>query len=280
VVAAAYTLANITVDAQGRITAASNGVVATSVFGRTGAVSALTGDYAAFYPQIANSETISGSWTYSGTNIHSSGSLRFNDNIPINFGTGIDAVLDYDSAGNDLELLLNGTTNFEIIADTNRMRFRVNNGVTGVVSMGYGNQDTGGIMTGNPDDSGNLTGAKTHSISKVLKPVGLAVWQHLNISSATDTNRNMWQHRVRNTGGASVALTVVQDSTIPDGAWMMVQARGAAMTLVEGSGVTLERYLGSGAPATGTANLARGGWCYILKTSNTSYDIVQGVGLT
>lgn len=67
VVAGAYTFANVTVDAQGRLTAAANGVVATSVFGRTGAVTAATGDYSAFYPTITGgAPNITGNWTISG----------------------------------------------------------------------------------------------------------------------------------------------------------------------------------------------------------------------
>ena len=38
-----------------------------SVFGRTGAVVALTGDYAVFYPQLSGTETITGTWTLDGS---------------------------------------------------------------------------------------------------------------------------------------------------------------------------------------------------------------------
>jgi len=235
VVAASYTAANITVDAQGRLTSASNGTVVNTVFGRSGAVSAATGDYAAFYPQLVSPETISGAWTYSGSNIHSAGSLRFNDNIPINFGTGTDARLDYDSASNDLELLLNGTTNFEVIADSTRVRFTVSNGATGGVTIGYGIESSGGLSTGDPGASGNLTGARTHNQSQVLRPVGLGVWEHTNIGASTNTARTMFHRRLRNVSGTAIALTVIQDSTVPDGAWILIQATSSAMTIVQGS---------------------------------------------
>ena len=75
-----------------------------SVFGRTGAVVALTGDYAAFYPELAGTETISGAWTFTGANLVTGGSWRFNDDVELRFGTGNDARMYWQPIAGDLRI--------------------------------------------------------------------------------------------------------------------------------------------------------------------------------
>ncbi len=79
--------------------------VVDSVFGRTGAVLALTGDYAAFYLRPGDPEIITALW-------HFHAGIHLNDNDQIQFGTlaGGDITIDWDGVDLEVEAAVAGST--------------------------------------------------------------------------------------------------------------------------------------------------------------------------
>ena len=120
------------------------------------------------------------------------------------------------------------------------------------------------------DNNGNL-----YNVGYNETPEANGVTEDINTGSRTLSNLSIGKIFIRTTS-TSRTLTLPNDSTIPEGATVLVNndTGSGTFTIVEGGGVTLEWVDGSGSSApTGTRTLAQNSIATIRKRTNTLYQI-------
>jgi len=125
------------------------------------------------------------------------------------------------------------------------------------------------------------TGGKVKDGGDTARAIGFNVMPvyEIDVADTLDLAHNgMYWH---NDGAATFAYTCDEDSDIPQGATFVISNEGSAgvMTIIEGIGVTLKWFDGSGTVGTGTRTLAVAGVATIYKYSDTVYH-VWGNGLS
>ncbi len=129
--------------------------------------------------------------------------------------------------------------------------------------------------------SGEGTGGLVKDGTDVQQPMGFNVMPlyDVDVADVFDLAHNgMYWH---NDGAATFGFTCDQDATIPTGATYVCSndASAGVQTIVQGSGVTLKWFDGSGTVQTGTRTLAVAGICTVYKYSLTEFHI-WGTGLS
>ena len=264
-------------DAQGAgndwCTVQRTGITVDSIaFGAPITATAFGGITSANLLDKTDTETISGVYTYTNNNIHSGGSLRFNDNIMLHLGTGEDVDISFNAtdfvmdslAGVDFRFLHNGENRMVMIADLGIQMFW--NGVEELTTMDHSASD-------------RISGADVKDNSGTMRQVGFADMETVNIATSTTLSDNH-VHKVLTWtgGGAGLDVTFADDATYPaDSVGWIKNISGFSKDLVEGTGVTI-RWLDGAGGVEGNHTLADRSVITWHKVTDTFFDIF-GAGL-
>jgi hypothetical protein len=125
------------------------------------------------------------------------------------------------------------------------------------------------------------TGGRVKDGTDTARPIGfntMPVYE-VDVSDTFDLAHNgMYWHK---DSGAATAITLDNDADIPQGATFVLSNEDAdAITITQGSGVTIKHFDGSGAPPTGNLTLAQGGVATVYKYSDTVYHVWGNAGLS
>jgi hypothetical protein len=125
------------------------------------------------------------------------------------------------------------------------------------------------------------TGAQVRHADGTLYDVGLNVMPWVTLGSATLARAHVGKI-VRNNSGSAITWTIPAstDTTIPDNSVInFINDAAGTVTIAQGSGVTLQRYDGTGAPATGNRTLSQGGVATLCRVSGGTWRMWGNAGL-
>ncbi|MEE8598179.1 MAG: hypothetical protein V3S69_01420, partial [Dehalococcoidales bacterium] len=240
-----------------------------SVFTRTGAVVALTGDYAAFYTRPGDVETITALWHF-----HAGIHLDDNDHVQLGTLTGGDfrvyfdnltARMDVIGTVADFILRLN-STELAIWAIANGAVNFYNNGVLEARTADHAVAGSeGGFQV--KDIDGNMQGSGYYTMPVITKTAALTL-------APTHVHKTI---RITNVTGT---ITFANDADIVVDSIGWIINTTTSNQVLGATSNNLEVFSGDAvANNTGNMTLAGKGWCTWRKLSTTEYELV-GVGLS
>lgn len=150
-------------------------------------------------------------------------------------------------------------------------------GNTGGVIITAGAGDNA-VARFSPQASSQIAALEVKDSSDTYRQVGLSVMTRINVSGTSTLGNNIWHKRLVSVAAADLTLDSGSMASIPDDAVFWITANVGAITLA-GSGITVRKFLGGGAPTVGSATIAEGGWATVVKQSSTEVWI-QGLDLS
>lgn len=151
-------------------------------------------------------------------------------------------------------------------------------GATGgvIITAGAGDNAVGRF---NVQVSTDITSLEVKDTGDTYRQVGMAVLPRVNTTGATTLASTIWHRKLVATAAATATIESSSLADAPDDAVFWAIANGGALTLAEGAGITIRKFLGGGAATTGNAVIADGGWATVVKHSSTEVW-VQGLDVT
>lgn len=197
------------------------------------------------------------------------------------FQTGAGA----DEKGWDI-IALSGTLRLRTMTDAGTggfEAFRVNRSGTEITSFELHTAGGAQFLTQSRSAAPATTGAQVRHADSNLYDVGMNVMPLQSITSSFTIERTHVGKVLAK--GESTARTLTlpasTDTDIPLGATVNIVNNGTgAITIAPGSGITLNRYDGAGAPDTGTHTLARGGVATLYRASAATWYLWGNAGLS
>lgn len=157
-----------------------------------------------------------------------------------------------------------------VVADGGNVRLVSNGSLSAIITQPY-------------NAAPATTGAQVTHADGSLYDVGMNVMPWLTLASSGTFDRNHAGKMLRIGGSTSLTLTTLAstDTTVPDGAvFNLINSGTGTITIAPGSGVTLERYNGTGAPATGSKTLSQGGVATLARVTANLYRLWGNAGLS
>ena len=135
-------------------------------------------------------------------------------------------------------------------------------------------QDTSQLSTVSETASGNLSGALVRHRSGTNFTVGLSTLPIVTVNAARTISGDDWHRTLIHDESTARTWTFNTETTVPNGAVMWCINHGTGqLTLAQGAGVTISRYQGLQAPASGNVVLPQGAWVTVLKVGNSAYYV-------
>lgn len=175
---------------------------------------------------------------------------------------GVNTLVDHNEDTGDLVLTVgNGA----------RERIRLGGDAAGITSLysGTGNQILQCRVHDGVNGNGQISATRIKDKSDTFVEAGFAVMRRINVTGAVTALDNLWHKKVVATGACTLTFNTADHSSTDDDAVLWAVANGGALTLAEGTGMTIRKFLGGGVSTTGNAVIADGGWATVTKHTDT-----------
>lgn len=159
----------------------------------------------------------------------------------------------------------------------------VHDDAQGVLESSFGpvelRVNTNGSLRANEQNGtagdGQISAAQVKDKSDSYVEVGLAVMRRINVGGGASTQDDgCWHRKLVTTSAAQLTFDSADHEDIDDDAVFWAIANVGDLTLVEGTSMTIRKFLGGGASVTGDAVISEGGWVTVTKHSDTELWVV------